>query len=148
MHAKMMLNIFRERMHLKRKIATINRVQKVETDRKLIAKPGMYRITKQGARLVKHKIQRRDFKTLITEAQHQAVFLRNAVETPAEIFHVAIQVAYFLHPLTAPRRRVKKWNHPKWTRDGVAQSATDRIALRQFRFARVVCIEHKNPISQ
>ena len=145
MHAEMVLDVFGERMHLEREVAAAHRVQEIEADGKLVAKPRVDRLAQQGARLVKHQVQGRDFKADIAEAEQQAVFFRHAIEAPAVVLRAAVQVADFLHPLAAPRRGIEEGHDAERPRDRVAQAAPHGVAFGQLRLARVVGVEDEIP---
>ena len=56
MHPKMVLDVFRQRMHLEREIATAHRVQKIETNGKFIAEPRMNRLAEQLAGMREYQV--------------------------------------------------------------------------------------------
>src|ERR1017187_7444890 len=66
-HAEMVLDVFGQRMHLERQMATAHRVEKIEADGKFIAESRVNRVTKQLAWLVKHQINRGNFKPRAAE---------------------------------------------------------------------------------
>ena len=80
---------------------------------------GVYGFAKELARLVKDEVDRGNLETDVSQPQHEAVLLGHAVEAPAVVGRRAVQIADFLHPLTAPRCGIEKGNDPERTRRGM-----------------------------
>ncbi|MBT5579676.1 MAG: hypothetical protein HOJ56_05145 [Acidimicrobiaceae bacterium] len=96
------LDVFGDRVNLKREVATAHGVQKIESDRELGPESCVHRVTQQRDRFEKDQIIRRYLDRLITEAEKQAVLLGDAVETPRVVGRVSIQPTDLLHPMPAP----------------------------------------------
>ena len=53
----MVLDVFRQRVNLKRQSAAAHRIEKIEANRELVAEPRVNRVAEQHLRLVKHKVK-------------------------------------------------------------------------------------------
>ncbi len=51
-----LLNVFGQRVHLKRKIAAIHRVEKIEADGKLSSKTRMHRLAEKFMRMLEDQV--------------------------------------------------------------------------------------------
>src|ERR1035438_2046338 len=92
MHSKMVLDVLGERMHLKRKIAATDGVQKVEPNGKLVAEARMHLVAEQRAGLSKYEVQRWNLKADSPQPEHKAVFFGHTIEAPAEIQCAPVQI--------------------------------------------------------
>src|SRR5689334_1976309 len=99
MHSKVVLDVLRERVNLKGQVAPPHGIQKIKSDRELVSKTRVHRLTQQRARLIKYEVNCWDLNQASIEIQQQTVLLRHAVETPTVIVCAAIQIANFFHPL-------------------------------------------------
>src|SRR5581483_1909828 len=115
MHSEFVLDVFGERMHLQRQIASTHRVEEVEANWELCAKPRMDRFPKKLLWMQKHQINRRNLDAMRAETQNNTVLLGNTVEAPGMIRRILRQIAYLLHPVPTPRAWIEVGNHAKWT---------------------------------
>ena len=145
MHAEILLDVFRERMHLETQVAATHRVEKIEADGKFVAETRMHFFAQQRAGLIKNQINGGNFQPRVAETEQQRIFLRHAVETPAVILRAAVEIANFLHPLAAPRRGIEEWHDAKRLRHCLTQTAPDSFTLGELRLARIVCVEDEIP---
>src|ERR1043166_5119661 len=137
MHAEMMLDVFRQRMHLERKIASANRIQKIEADRKFISKSRMHGFAQQRLRMREYQVNRWNFQCLISKAKQEAVLFGDAIEAPTIVRRVSVEVTCRLHPLAAPRRRIEERHDTKWSGQSVPESAPHSFPIRQLRSWRI-----------
>ena len=93
--------------------------------------------------MIEHQIDRRNLKPHAAEVQHQTVFLGHAVEAPAIVRRLAVEVAHFLHPLPTPRRGIEQRHHPERPRDGPAKPLAHGLSGDQLGHRRVVGVEHE-----
>src|SRR3954451_8640750 len=77
-HAELLADVLRQRMNLEAEVAAAHRVEEVEADGKLSPEAPVDRIAKQLARVQENQVDRRQLKSILAEAQQQAVFLRHA----------------------------------------------------------------------
>lgn len=144
-HPEILLDVFSERIDLKRRISLAHRVQKSELDREPNAKPRVNGFAEQCVRLVENQIDGRKCESQIAKTEEQTVYLRHAIKTTNRVFRFAVQITEFIHPLSAPRRGIEKWDHAERPSRGCVQSATHVFGVGQFRLARIVRVEHIIP---
>src|SRR5689334_17960762 len=101
----------------------------------------MHGVAEKAARMLKNQVNRGDLDLGFAEAEQEAVLFRHAVNTPREVGYVLWEVAYLLHPLAAPRSRIKERHKPKGSRCGNVECATKLGAGNHLRLGAVVRIK-------
>ena len=66
-HAKLILDIFGQRMNLEGKVSASHGIQEIEADGKFRAEPGIDPLSQKGTRTVKHQIHGRQLHGYIAE---------------------------------------------------------------------------------
>src|SRR5262245_18393216 len=84
-HAELVFYILRCWMHLQAEIAPFHGVQKVKTDWKFGTEAVVYHFAEQVDSLLEHEIDRRYFESSTSKFLQQAIFFRNAIETPGVV---------------------------------------------------------------
>src|ERR1700730_3701788 len=110
-HSEFAANVLCLWVHLEREVASTHRVEEVETDRELRSESGIDFLTEQFTWVEKHKIDGRDLNTSLSEPEKQTILFRNTIKTPCVIRHVFWKIAYFFHPMSSPRARIKVRNY-------------------------------------
>src|SRR5690606_5813345 len=100
--AKILPRIIHEGVNLIAQVCSAHGIEEVEADGKLWPETAVCAQAKQVLRLLKYKIDARRLEGSISKAQHEAVFLRNAVKAPCIVWLCRIQLELLLHPLSAP----------------------------------------------
>src|SRR5271168_2318297 len=141
MHPEFFLDVFGEGMDLKRQIPAIPSVEKIEANGKFRAKAAMDGVAEQFTRMTENEIDRGALDPAVAETENQAVFFRDAIEAPREILSFAVQIANFLHPLTAPRPGIKKGNYSKRAARCGVEAGQKHLPCHHLRSVAFVCIE-------
>ena len=134
-------DILCSRMYLQTQVASLHRIEEVETDREVLTKASFYRSTQQISCLIEYQIVCRHFKQFTLYLKIQAVFLRNTVETPSEICPRTIQIAHFLHPLSTPRCRIEEWYYTERTMCCFFKTFTQSFSFNHLRLSADSCIQ-------
>ena len=134
-HAEILADKLGGGMHLQTQIATAHGVEKVETNRKILAKTGLYRLTEQWSALQQHQIDRGQLETHAVHLEQQTVLLGHTVETPAEVGFRAVQVAHLFHPLAAPWSWVEERYHAEGRFRGFLDALKKGTAVNHLGFA-------------
>ena len=130
-------------MHLQAERLPPHRVEKIEPDRELGAKAGVYPLPKQRAGLAQHQVLRRDLHPHLANAQVEAVLFRYAIKAPGIVGLSRVQIAHLLHPLPAPDPGVEEGHHPKRLARRLMQPRQQRLPRHQGRLASGVGIEQE-----
>src|SRR5690606_17198081 len=88
------------RVHLETQVASVDGIEKIETDGKILSESCLHRFTEQLSTFGVDQVDRRHLEDLTVDLQQQAVLLRHAVETPAIIRHRTVETTNLLHPLS------------------------------------------------
>src|ERR1700693_1511856 len=144
-HAKTLLDVLGEWMHLQGEVPAVHGVKKIEADGKLGPKAVIDRLAEQRPRLREDQIDRRNLDTHVAKLEKETVFLRHAIEAPGEIRLRAIEIADFLHPLPAPGSGIKKWRNAKGAAYAVRKRSTKALACHELRLIRDAGIEQEVP---
>ncbi len=90
-----------------------HRIEKIEPDRELGAKAGVYPLPQQSFWLAQHQVLRRDLYPHLAKTQVEAVLLGYTVKAPGVVGLGWVQITHLLHPLPAPDSRVEEGNNPE-----------------------------------
>ena len=110
-HVEMLLDIFRQGMHLEGQVLAVHGVQHVEADGEFPAEAGVYPVPQQLLRMGMDQVQRGGLEELPAEIQKEAVLLRHAVEAPGVVAAVLRQAEAGRHPVPAPYAGVEVGHH-------------------------------------
>src|SRR5262245_15076673 len=139
----MFLDVFGKRVNLKRQVATLHGVKKIETNRELGAKAPVHRVAQQLARMAEDEINRRHLNRNVAEAEQKAVFLGNAVEAPRVVRLVLWETADFFHPVATPGTGIEKRHHAERLAGSDPQSPKKILAANHLRCSRIVGVEQE-----
>ncbi len=140
-HSERTVNVLGQRMHLQRQILSSDRIQEVESDRKLCSEAGIYARPEQRFRLVQHQIHGRQLDMPVAEIKIDRVLFRHPVKAPCIVFLVRIQVAHFFHPLAAPDSRIKIRNKAERTMRHLFQACAYSIAFDKLDIFHIVRVQ-------
>ena len=140
-HSESVTDILRQRVHLKREIAALHRVQKIEPDGEFGAEAGVHCFAEQFARMLIDQVDGGQLQTNTVKVEQQAVLFRHAIETPGVVGWSVGKAALAPHPLAAPRSGIEERNHPERAPRSLTQSPADCLAARHLRHARVIRVE-------
>ena len=113
-------------MHLQGKIAASHSVEKVEADGELVTEAGINKLAEQFPRMKEREIAGGQFNPDVAKTKQQTVLLGYAIKTPGMIWSIFWEIAYFFHPVPAPRTGIEIRNHAKGPVRGTIQTLADR----------------------
>ena len=140
-HTEVFADELGSRMHLQTQVTSTHGIQEVETNREVLTEACFYRFAKQVLALQQNQVYRRYFETHTVHFKIKAVFFRHTVEAPAIVIISTIQVAHFLHPLSAPWSRVEERNHTERSLDSFFNAPEEGFLINHLRFSSDVGID-------
>ena len=91
--------------------------------------------------MLKDQVDRGYFDFSLAEAEQETVLFWHAIEAPRKVRYVLRELTYLLHPLAAPRSRIKERHQPKRLRSSNIECAANLGAGNHLRLGAVVRIK-------
>ena len=122
-------------MDLQAQVAAAHRVQEVEPDGEILAETRLYGRSEDFAGAEEDQVVGRKFELDPFHLQQEAVLLGDAVEAPAEVRDLSVQVAHVLHPLASPGSGIEEGHDAERLAGGLVDAAEEGLAGDHLRVA-------------
>ena len=120
-------------MDLQAQVAAAHRVQEVEPDREILAETRLDGRSEDFTGAEENQVIGGKLELDPLHLQQEAVLLGDAVEAPAEVRDLAVQVAHVLHPLASPGSGVEEGNDAEGLAGRLVDAAEESLAGDHLR---------------